>query len=141
MLRREFVVGIGAISLLVSGGRSFAQGIAAIKVMKPGEFIWRPELSPRGPVVIVVSIPHQLVHVYRNGLATRAQLYPIWVVKKRTSADELSSLLCSSRNGRLPQRSDTVRAKVTDRHLATFQALRVISHVKRYRALTARSSS
>jgi L,D-transpeptidase catalytic domain len=69
MLRRQFVVGIGAVSLLVSGGRSFAEGIAAIKAMKPGEFVWRPELSPKGPVVVVVSIPHQLVHVYRNGLA------------------------------------------------------------------------
>ena len=26
-------------------------------------------MSPSGPVVIVVSVPHQLVHVYRNGLA------------------------------------------------------------------------
>jgi hypothetical protein len=67
MLRREFVFGFGA--LLVSVGRSFAQGVAAIKAMKVGEFIWRPELSPDGPVVIVVSLPLQLVHVYRNGLA------------------------------------------------------------------------
>ena len=69
MLRREFVFGAATFSLLVSGGRSFAKGIAAIKEMKIGEFIWRPELSPKGPVVVVVSIPHQLVHVYRNGLA------------------------------------------------------------------------
>jgi hypothetical protein len=70
MLRREFIVGIGASSLLgISSGRSWAQGIAAIKALKPGEFIWRPELSPNGPVVVVVSIPRQLVHVYRNGLA------------------------------------------------------------------------
>jgi hypothetical protein len=67
MLRREFVFGLGI--LLVGAGRLRAQGVAAIKAMKPGEFIWRPELSPRGPVVIVVSLPHQLVHVYRNGLA------------------------------------------------------------------------
>jgi hypothetical protein len=66
MLRREFIFGLGA--LLVSGGPSVAQDVAAIKAMKPGEFIWRPELSPSGPVVIVVSLPHQLVHVYRNGL-------------------------------------------------------------------------
>jgi hypothetical protein len=69
MLRREFGFGLGAFALLVSGGRSVAQAVAAIKAMKLGEFIWRPELSPRGPVVIVVSLPHQLVHVYRNGIA------------------------------------------------------------------------
>jgi hypothetical protein len=67
MMRREFIFGSGA--LLVGGGRSFARDVAVIKAMKPGEFIWRPELSPNGPVVIVVSLPHQLVHVYRNGLA------------------------------------------------------------------------
>jgi hypothetical protein len=69
MLRRQFVFGAATFSLLVSGGRSFAKGIAAIKEMRIGEFIWRPELSPKGPVVVVVSIPQQLVHVYRNGLA------------------------------------------------------------------------
>jgi L,D-transpeptidase catalytic domain len=69
MLRREFTFGLGAFSLTMSGHCSFAQGVATIKAMKPGEFIWRPELSPKGPVVIVVSLPHQLVHVYRNGLA------------------------------------------------------------------------
>jgi hypothetical protein len=69
MLRREFVFGLGACVAFVNGGQSFGQGVAAIKEMKPGEFIWRPELSPRGPVVVVVSLPLQLVHVYRNGLA------------------------------------------------------------------------
>src|SRR5262245_1649388 len=36
--------------------------------LKPGEFLWHPELSPDGPVAIVVSLPDQLVHVYRNGI-------------------------------------------------------------------------
>jgi hypothetical protein len=67
MRRREFVFSLGA--LLINADCSFAQGVAAIKAMKVGEFIWRPELSPDGPVVIVVSLPLQLVHVYRNGLA------------------------------------------------------------------------
>jgi L,D-transpeptidase catalytic domain len=39
-----------------------------IGMLKPGEFIWRPEISPSGPVVLVVSIPDQRVYVYRNGL-------------------------------------------------------------------------
>jgi hypothetical protein len=54
MLRREFVFGLGACAALVNVCQSFAQGVATIKAMKPGEFIWRPELSPRGPVVVVV---------------------------------------------------------------------------------------
>jgi hypothetical protein len=36
--------------------------------LKPGEFTWHPERSPAGPVAIIVSIPDQRVHVYRNGI-------------------------------------------------------------------------
>lgn len=37
-------------------------------VLKPGEFRWTPEASPAGPMVIVVSLPEQRAHVYRNGI-------------------------------------------------------------------------
>jgi hypothetical protein len=36
--------------------------------LKPGEYLWMPELAPDGPVVIVISLPEQLAHVYRNGI-------------------------------------------------------------------------
>ncbi|MCB1007331.1 MAG: L,D-transpeptidase [Acidobacteria bacterium] len=36
--------------------------------LAPGEFRWYPEISPAGPVVILVSIPDQLAKVYRNGV-------------------------------------------------------------------------
>ncbi len=36
--------------------------------LKPGEYWWKPALSPSGPVVALVSIPQQTVHVYRNGI-------------------------------------------------------------------------
>ena len=36
--------------------------------LKPGEYVWEPELSPEGPVVILVSLPEQMAHVYRNGI-------------------------------------------------------------------------
>ncbi len=36
--------------------------------LKPGEYYWKPELSPRGPVVLVVSLPKQVMVVYRNGI-------------------------------------------------------------------------
>lgn len=35
---------------------------------KPGEFTWMPEIAPAGPLVIVVSLPLQQLHVYRNGV-------------------------------------------------------------------------
>lgn len=36
--------------------------------LKPGQFVWTPELAPQGPVVIVVSLPEQRAYVYRNGV-------------------------------------------------------------------------
>jgi hypothetical protein len=36
--------------------------------LKPGEYVWEPELSPEGPVAVLVSLPEQMAHVYRNGL-------------------------------------------------------------------------
>lgn len=36
--------------------------------LQPGQFRWTPELAPRGPLAIVVSLPAQRAHVYRNGV-------------------------------------------------------------------------
>ena len=36
--------------------------------LAPGEYWWQPELSPTGPLVVLVSIPEQIMHVYRNGI-------------------------------------------------------------------------
>ena len=36
--------------------------------LKPGEYWWKPEISPSGPVLALVSIPQQTMHVYRNGI-------------------------------------------------------------------------
>ncbi len=35
---------------------------------KPGDYVWHPEVSPAGPVVIIVSLPQQEMYVYRNGV-------------------------------------------------------------------------
>jgi len=36
--------------------------------LKSGEYWWKPQLSPSGPVVALVSIPQQTIYVYRNGI-------------------------------------------------------------------------
>src|SRR4029077_3460851 len=36
--------------------------------LKPGEYWWRPQLSPAGPLMVLVSVPEQVMHVYRNGI-------------------------------------------------------------------------
>jgi hypothetical protein len=65
MNRRRVLIGAlgGAVGVL--GPLAVAQ--EAIK-LKRGEFRWTPELAPDGPVAIIVSLPDQLVHVYRNGV-------------------------------------------------------------------------
>jgi hypothetical protein len=61
--------------LLLAHGPVCAQGVkrsaitgADIAALKPGEFIWAPELSPQGPMVMVVSLHRQQAYVYRNGV-------------------------------------------------------------------------
>src|SRR6202049_3693979 len=35
---------------------------------KPGDYVWHPEISLAGPVVVIVSLPEQRMYVYRNGV-------------------------------------------------------------------------
>jgi lipoprotein-anchoring transpeptidase ErfK/SrfK len=36
--------------------------------LKPGEYWWNPQIAPAGPVIALVSIQQQVMHVYRNGI-------------------------------------------------------------------------
>ena len=36
--------------------------------LKPGEYWWHPEIAPQGPLMILISLPEQTMHVYRNGI-------------------------------------------------------------------------
>ena len=38
------------------------------RALKPGDYVWHPEVAPAGPMVILVSVPDQLLYVYRNGV-------------------------------------------------------------------------
>ena len=40
----------------------------AVEGLKPGEYLWAPEMSPEGPVLVVVSLATQRAIVYRNGV-------------------------------------------------------------------------
>ena len=39
-----------------------------VRQLKPGQYVWYPERAPAGPMAIVVSLPDQLVYVYRDGI-------------------------------------------------------------------------
>jgi hypothetical protein len=67
--RRSILSGIVCSgSFLVTRAALGDEALKEISQLKPGEFTWHPERAPSGPVSVVVSIPEQRVHVYRNGI-------------------------------------------------------------------------
>jgi hypothetical protein len=52
----------------VDAAPSAATADYAIDDLAPGDFRWNPEIAPSGPMVAVVSLPEQRIHVYRNGV-------------------------------------------------------------------------
>jgi hypothetical protein len=77
MRHRQFLASCAIISLNVLLITSSLYGQAHTKgqevsplarTLKPGDYIWHPEVSPNGPVVVLVSLPDQLLYVYRNGV-------------------------------------------------------------------------
>ncbi len=60
--------------LLALAPATRAQTVAAgsppdVRTLKPGEYLWYPQIAPEGPVVLVVSLDEQRAYVYRNGIA------------------------------------------------------------------------
>ncbi|NBB49810.1 L,D-transpeptidase family protein [Rhizobium sp. CRIBSB] len=67
--RRSFISGLVAFAALAGPARTLAGEVTKeIAALKPGEFTWHPERQRTGPVAVVVSLPEQRVHVYRNGI-------------------------------------------------------------------------
>jgi L,D-transpeptidase catalytic domain len=56
-----------AVALFRSRARADSE-VEDVRQLKPGQFVWYPERAETGPVAIVVSLPDQLVYVYRNGI-------------------------------------------------------------------------
>lgn len=63
----------GVFCLLSSWAMAAEQSLdnldAPLAALRPGQFFWRPEISPQGPITLVVSLTEQKVYVYRNGIA------------------------------------------------------------------------
>ena len=62
---------ISLLAVHLARSESFDKGRAVAPLtptFMPGDYVWRPEASPTGPVVIVVSLPEQVMSIYRNGV-------------------------------------------------------------------------
>lgn len=57
------------LALGVPVARAASPVAAAAPVRHPGQSVWQPWAAPNGPLVIVVSLDEQRLHVYRNGIA------------------------------------------------------------------------
>lgn len=67
--RRELLAGGLVVGVSLIAAETVGQEVLKeIADLKPGEFTWHPDRQPTGPVAVVVSLPEQLVHVYRNGV-------------------------------------------------------------------------
>lgn len=67
--RRSLLTTAGAAAVFLATEFSVAkQVVKEVSQLQPGEYTWNPSRSAQGPVAIIVSIPEQRVHVYRNGI-------------------------------------------------------------------------
>jgi len=66
--RRAFLLGLATSLMTIGSSAALAESLRDIANLLPGEYTWHPERQEHGPVSIIVSLPQQLVHVYRNGV-------------------------------------------------------------------------
>lgn len=69
LLSIAFVSKANAQGAVASSPPEFARDIDRLK---PGEWVWAPEVAPSGPVLIYVDLSRQIAMVYRNGIRIAA---------------------------------------------------------------------
>lgn len=57
-----------ALALPLAASPPMAAPAPAPLQLLPGEYLWLPELAPKGPLLVLVSLPEQRAYVYRNGV-------------------------------------------------------------------------
>jgi hypothetical protein len=70
-LRGSLLLGAALLPILaVAAGQADAQGsvMQAAEQLKPGDYIWAPEVAPNGPLLMIVSLASQRATLYRNGV-------------------------------------------------------------------------
>lgn len=63
-----FLLLLTAFPVWGQGAKTSSVAQANIDKLKPGEFIWAPQLAPEGPTAVLVSLSAQRAYVYRNGV-------------------------------------------------------------------------
>ena len=74
VVSRRALVAAAPFLALLGLAPAFAQSLAqgsisdSVQQLKPGEYLWAPDVAPEGPVLVIVSIETQRAYVYRNGV-------------------------------------------------------------------------
>lgn len=68
--RIAIVLALATPSLPARAQQAFGDGSAvqAAEQLKPGEFLWVPEIAPQGPLLLIVNLTTQRAVLYRNGV-------------------------------------------------------------------------
>ncbi|WP_066798853.1 L,D-transpeptidase family protein [Sphingomonas soli] len=72
--RSRALILAASVTLLATAGAAQMQPLDAGNVMdavarlKPGQYIWAPDIAPEGPMLVVVNIATQRLIAYRNGV-------------------------------------------------------------------------
>jgi hypothetical protein len=62
------MLALATLPVLGQGAKMSAVLDSDIASLKPGQFIWAPQLAPEGPMTVIVSLKDQRAYVYRNGI-------------------------------------------------------------------------
>jgi hypothetical protein len=65
------IIALAPLSQAVAQGAAQSSPVELIgepEKLKPGQWVWAPELAPHGPLLVYVDLTRQLASVYRNGV-------------------------------------------------------------------------
>jgi hypothetical protein len=74
---RGALIGLASAALLCGAANVRAQTLpvspiapadGVIEALRPGDYLWAPQLAPAGPVTMIVSLKTQRAYAYRNGV-------------------------------------------------------------------------
>ncbi len=74
MIRRSLLAFVllsaaaAAVAVPFWGAKQSSPASTPPAALKPGEFVWAPDVAPDGPIVVIVSLTEQRAYVYRNGV-------------------------------------------------------------------------
>lgn len=71
-MRNRLALALVVLALLPAAATAQATPITTsdgrIEKLRPGEYLWAPEIAPAGPVMVIVSLKAQKAFAYRNGV-------------------------------------------------------------------------